>query len=154
MSGNEIFSWSFSNDKGRWNMWYVIALSVVIGLVVWWFLTRQYVMSFLVILITGVTFFVENNSEENTTVIITPLGIKVNNFFYDFPKVSSYSIIYDGEYAILLRLSLIKKWIAYIDLSIDNETAYALKEILPNFLREDEKWELTFTDKIIRLLKL
>lgn len=154
MNENEIYSWTFSNDKERGSMWYVIALSVVIGLVVWGFLTRQYVMSFLIILITWVSFFVENNSEENTTIVITPLGIKVNNFFYDYSKISSYSLIYDGEYAILLRLSLIKKGIQYIDLSIDNQTAYALKEILPNFVRENEHGELTFTDKIIRLLKL
>lgn len=154
MNANEIYAWTFSNDKERGWLWYVIALSVVIGLVVWGFLTRQYVMGFLVILITWVTFFVENNSEETTTVTLTPLGLKINSYFYDYSKIESYSFIYDGGNAILLRLSLVKKWIKYLDISIDNEVAIILKEILPNFIREDEKWELTFTDKLIRILKL
>jgi len=154
MSNNEIFSWSFSNDKGRGSMWYVIALSVIIGLVVWGFLTKQYVMSFLIILITGVTFFVENNSEENTHISITNLWIKVNNFFYDYSKITAFSLIYDGDQAVILRLQLVKKGIKYLDIMIDNEIVPVLKEILPNFLQEDEHGEFTFTDKIIRILKL
>jgi hypothetical protein len=149
-----IYSWSFSNEKNRWSLWYIIALSVVIWLVVWWFLTRQYVMSFLIILITWVTFFVENNSEEVTQVFITNLWIKVNSTFYDFSKIASYSFIYDWENAIFLRLSLLKKWIKFLDLDIDNNIALDLKSILPNFLKEDRNSELTFTDKIIRMLKL
>lgn len=154
MSNNEIFSWSFSNDKWRGSMWYVIALSVVIWLVVWGFLTKQYVMSFLVILITWVTFFVENNSEENTNISITNLGIKINNFFYDYSKIASFSLIYDGDQAVILRLQLLKKWVKYLDIVIDNDIAMVLKDILPNFIQEDEHGEFTFTDKMIRILKL
>lgn len=149
-----IYNWNFSNEKNRWSMWYVIALSVIIWLVVWWFLTKQYVMSFLIILITGVTFFVENNSEENTNVSITNLWIKVNSTFYDFSKIWSYSIIYDWENAIILRLWLVKKWIKFLDLDIDNSIVHSLKEVLPNFIAENESWELDFSDKLIRILKL
>lgn len=149
-----IYNWSFSNEKNRWSLWYIIALSVVIWLVIWWFLTKQYVMSFLVILITWVTFFVENNSEETTQVSITNLWIKVNSTFYDFSKISSYWLLYDWENAVFLRLALIKKWIKTLDLDIDNNIALDLKSILPNFLKEDKNAELTFTDKMIKILKL
>lgn len=149
-----IYNWSFSNEKNRWNLWYVIALSIVIWLVIWWFLTKQYIMSFLIILITWVTFFVENNSEETTQVLITNLWIKINSTFYDFSKIASYSLIYDWENAIFLRLSLIKKWIKVLDLDINNDIALNLKSILPNFLNENKNAELTFIEKIIRILKL
>ena len=152
---NEIFySWRFSNDKNRGNLWYIIALSVVIWLVVWGFLSRQYPLSFLIILITGVYFFVENNSEENIDVALTPLWVKINNSFYDYSKIASYSLIYHGEYAVILRLTLIKKWLKFVDIKIDNDIAIALKDILPHYIKEDEKWELNFTDKLIQILKL
>ncbi len=154
MDNEIIYNWSFSNDKNRWNLWYIIALSVIIWLVVWWFLTRQYVMSFLIILITWVSFFLENNSEETTQVYITNLWIKVNNSFYDFSKISSYTLIYDWENAVILRLALVKKWINFLDLTIDNNIALNLKWILPNFIVEDENWELSFTDKLIKIFKL
>lgn len=154
MSNEVIYNWVFSNDKNRGWLWYIIALSVIIWLVVWGFLTKQYVMSFLIILIAWVSFFVDNNSEENVQVSITNLWIKVNNMFYDFSKIEAYTLIYEWEDAVLLRLLLIKKWIRYIDLTIDSNIAVDLKQILPNFIAEDEKAELSFSDKLIRMLKL
>lgn len=149
-----LYSFNFSTDKSRWKMWYIIALSVVIWLVIWWFLTRQYVMSFLIILISWIWFFVENNSPEQINVRINSLWIQVNNNFYEFTKIYNYAFIYDSWNAVILRLALKKKWLKYLDLNVDNNITYDLKQILPNFLDEDENLELTFTDKIIKLLKL
>ncbi len=149
-----LYSWNFSTDKQRSSLWYMIALSVVIGLVVWGFMTKQYVMSFLIILITGISFFIENNSEEMILVTLNQLGIKINNSFYDYSKIGSYTFIYDGENAVILRLHLLNKWIKVVDLQVDNSITIDLKQILPNFIREDEKAELSFTDKLIRWLKL
>jgi hypothetical protein len=42
----------------------------------------------------------------------------------------------------------------FLDLNIDNNIAYDLKQILPNFINEDENQELSFTDKLIKFLKL
>lgn len=151
MSNDLIYNWSFSSEKQRGNLWYIIALSIIIWLVVWGFFTRQYIFSVLIILVTWVYFFVENNSESLITVWITNLWIKVNNFFYDFSKIENYSIIYSWENAIFLRLELGKK---DLNLQIDNDIALNLKQILPNFLNENKNWELTFNEKIIKLLKL
>lgn len=149
-----LYAWNFSTDKQRSGLWYMIALSVVIGLVVWGFMTKQYVMSFLIILITGISFFIENNSEENITVTLNQLWIKINNSFYDYSKIASYTFIYDWEFAVILRLHLLNKWIKVVDLQVDNSITIDLKQILPNFVNEDEKAELSFTDKLIRWLKL
>jgi hypothetical protein len=135
-------------------MWYIIALSVIIWLVVWGFLTKQYVMSFLVILISWISFFIENNTEEHINVEINPLWIKVNSNFYEYSKIWSFSIVYDSWNAVLLRLILIKKWIKFVDLNIDNEIAIALKEILPNFIKEGEDGDFGVVDKVIKILKL
>lgn len=151
MSNDLIYNWSFSSEKQRGNLWYIIALSIIIWLVVWGFFTRQYIFSVLIILVTWVYFFVENNSESLITVQVTNLWIKVNNFFYDFSKIENYSIIYSWENAIFLRLELGKK---DLNLQIDNDIALNLKQILPNFLNENKNWELTFNEKIIKLLKL
>ncbi len=154
--GNEIiYTWSFSNDKNRWPLWYIIALSIVIWLVVWWFLTKQYVMSFLIILITWVYFFVENNSEEITSIYIQNLWINIWNSFYEYTKFQSFNVIYTWNEARFLRLILKNNvWVKFIDLSIDNNVASILKDILPNFITEDDKTEISFSDKLIKFLKL
>lgn len=154
--GNEIiYTWSFSNDKNRWPLWYIIALSIVIWLVVWGFLTKQYVMSFLIILITWVYFFVENNSEEITSIYIQNLWINIWNSFYEYTKFQSFNVIYTWNEARFLRLILKNNvWVKFIDLSIDNNVASILKDILPNFITEDDKTEISFSDKLIKFLKL
>lgn len=53
-----------------------------------------------------------------------------------------------------LRLKINKKWIKIIDLNINNDIVKELKNILPNFIEEDPKWELSFIEKIIKILKL
>ena len=151
---NIIYSWTFSSIKKRWAMWYSIVLSIIIWLVIWGFLSKMYAMSFVILLLTGLTYFVENNSEDIINVNITELGIRVWSWFYDFSSISSYTFIYEGEKAIILRLNLNRKGLRSIDLNIENKIAIDLKNILVNFSQENPQKSLSFTDKIIRLLKL
>jgi hypothetical protein len=149
-----IYKWNFSDDKGRGKLWYAIAISFVIGISIWWILTKQYWLSFIIILISWIYFFIENNSSDEIDVEINELWIKIAWFFYDFSKIDKYSFIYNWEHAIILRLMLNKKWIKNIDLKINNSIYSELKQILPSFLEESENWELTTSEKFINLLKL
>jgi len=149
-----LYTWTFPDEKNRWKLWYIIVLSIIIWLVIWWFLTKQYWMSFVVLLMSGLVFYFENNSPDNIKVEVWELGIKVEDYFYDYSKIESYTLIYEWENAVICRLNLIKKWIKQLDLIIDNNVALELKKILPNFIQENEKQDFSFTDKIIKLLKL
>jgi len=149
-----IYSWNFSSDKQRWGMWYIIAISVAIWLIIWWFLVKQYWLSFVLILISWLFYFVENNSPDLVQIEINELWIKINTIFYDFVWIESFSILYHWENAILARIILKQKWIKVLDLEINNQIAIDLKKILPNFIKEDDKITMSNIDKIIRLLKL
>lgn len=154
MSNNIIYTWEFEDKKNRWTMWYTITLSIVIWLVIWWFLTKQYWMSFIILLITWLSYFIDNNSPDIIKVEITELGIKIWNLFYDYSKINSFAFIYSWENAIFLRLHLNKKWLRYVDLNIDNNIVVDLKWNLNNYIEENSKWELNFSEKIIKFLKL
>lgn len=149
-----LYSWDFSAEKNRWKLWYMITISVVIWLVIWWFLTGQYGMSFILLLLSGLVYFVENNSPDSVNVAITKLWIKVWDSFYDFSIIDSFAMIYEWENAVFMKLNLKKKGLRVIDLNIDNTIALNIKEILPEYIKENSKWELWFVDKMIRLLKL
>ena len=150
-----IYSWRFSDKKERGHTWYIIMLSFMIGMVIWGFLTKQYGLSFIVLLVSGVFFYVENNSEEQVQIEITDVGIKIADIFYDYAKIRSYSYLYAGQEAIFVRF-IVTKWsrIRPIDVDVNNQIVTSLKRILPNFLVEDPKQELSRSDKLIRLLKL
>lgn len=151
---NIIYSWKFEDKKNRWASWYTIALAIVIWLAIWWFLTKQYGMSFIVLLVAWVFYFLDNNSEDFLDVNLTDLGIQIWQSFYDYSKVENFTYIYDGAKPELLRLSINRTWIKNIDLKIDEKIIIDLKNILPNYLQENPKWELSFVEKIIWKLKL
>ena len=149
-----LYSWTFLDNKNRGKLWYTITFSIVVGLVIWGFFTKQYWMSFIVLLLSGLMFYIDNNSKDEMNVEIGELGIKIGDSFYDYSKIKSYTFIYEWEIAVLLRLILSKKWIKILDVNIDNTVAWELKHILPQFIEENEQEDLSFTDKMIRMLKL
>lgn len=151
---NEIYSWVFSDKKERWLYWYIIAFSMVIWLAIWWILTKQYVFSFIIFLLTGIMYFVENNSDDEINVSVTALWIKIGDIFYNYEKINNYSFIYLWEHAQLLRLNLKTSWINKLDLNINNEICQNLKDILPDFIKETDQSELSFSEKLINFLKL
>lgn len=149
-----IYSWEFDDRKNRWSLWYIIAVSFVLWLSIWWFLTKQYWLSFIILLIWGLVYFVENNSEDIVEVKISNLWVKIASVFYNFSSINSFWIVYKWEQAVLLRFNLNKKWIKSIDVKLDNTILEQVKGILPNYLTETPKIELTFSEKLIQLLKL
>lgn len=151
---NYIYSWKFEDKKDRSQLWYIIALSIVIWLAIWWFLTKQYGMSFIVLLIAWLVFFVENNSEDVIEVKITDLWIYIWESFYDYNGIQGFSIWYLGDSAEILRLYLNKKWIAVLDLKVNNNIITDIQNTLSQFIEDSGKVELTGTDKLIRFLKL
>jgi len=112
-------------------------------------------MSFVIILLAWISFFAENNSEENLKVDLTETWIKIWNDFYDYPKFSAFSIVYNWEEPIFLRLHKKQKsWLRYLELDINKDNSNTIKNILLNVLEEAWEEELTFSDKMIKLLKL
>ena len=151
---NIIYEWNFSDTKNRGSLWYIIVISIILWLAIWWIFTKQYWLSLIVFLITWITFFIENNSSEFVNIEISDLWIKIWDYFYDFSSINDFSYIYSWNDATLLRLKLNKKGIKQIDLKINNDICMELKNILPNYLNEVKWWKLTNSEKLINLLKL
>lgn len=155
MSDNNIlYTWNYEDAKDRSPLWYVIALSVAIWLIIWWFLTRQYGMSIVIMLVWGFFYFLENNAEDDISVAITQLWIKVQDNFYDYSKIWSFSFVYSGENAIFLRLAIKKRGISILNIKVDNTIAKDIRPILWNYVEENEKQEISLSEKIMHLLKL
>lgn len=151
---NILYSWEFEDKKDRWPYWYIIALSIIIWIAIWGFMTGQYGMSFVVLFISGIFYFIENNSEDIVNVILTDVWVQIWKNFYEYTKIANYSYIYEGDKPILLRLVINKVSLKNMDLNIDNEIIQNLKNILPNYMEEDTKWELSVMEKLIHKLKL
>lgn len=151
---NILYSWKFEDTKQRSQLWYIIAFSVVIWLVVWWFLTKQYGMSFIVLLLSWLMIFVENNSEDIIEVNISDMWIYIWESFYEFESIDRYSTYFSWDKAEFIRIYLKKKWVAVLDIKVHNDIIWNIHSTLEQYIQNDWKAELSQSDKIIRLLKL
>jgi len=152
---NILCSWQFDSKKSRWATWYIVVLSIAIWLIIWWFLSKQFWMSFVIIILIWLVFYIENNWEDIVWVNIIQQWIKIWSSFYSFSEIKNYRIIYENENAVLLKLNLLKKvWIVSIDINIDNTIVVDIKNILINFIEEKTDRQLTFIEKMMRILKI
>ena len=149
-----IFSWSFNTKKQRSSMWYIIFASIAIWFIIWWFLNKMYGLSFVIIILAWLMYFIENNSPDTIQVNITDMWIQVWNNFYSFWEINSFTMIYENTAPYILRLNLNKSRLKQLDLYINKDVAKDIKDILSNFIEENGKAELTFSEKIIKLLNL
>ena len=111
-------------------------------------------MSFVILIVAGLTYFLENNSDDEIFVELSDLWLKVWNAFYDYWSMDSYTFMYTWEIANLIRFNMNRRGIRNIDLKVNNSIVSELKTVLPNFVEENPKEELNFMDKMIKLLKL
>ena len=149
-----LYTWNFEDKKDRSALWYIIALSFVIGMIIWGFITKQYGMSFLFMLLAGIVFYIENNAEDEISVEVTPLGMRIWAKFYDFSRITSFAFMYDGDQAIYLKLRIRQRGIPIVQLKVNNAITSELRPILSQYVEEDGKEELGFLDKLIHILKL
>jgi len=96
----------------------------------------------------------ENNSKDEVNIYIYELWIKIDNNFYEFTKINSFTIIYTDEFADVLRFYVDNKLINKIDLKIDNNILNDTYSFLSERINEDKTWWYTFVDKIVNFLKL
>ncbi len=154
MSNKILYSWKFKTKKNRWNLWYIIFISIWIWLIIWWFLNKIYGLSFVVMILWWLMYFIENNSPDEIEVIINELWIQVWSNFYDFWEINSFTMIYNWNIPEILKLNLNKKWLRRLDLYIDSNNASKIRNTLLNFIKENSKEQLNFSEKIINYLKL
>ncbi len=98
--------------------------------------------------------FVENNSEDVIEAKISDMWIYVGESFYDFESIAKYSTAYQWDNALFIRIYLKRKWVAVLDIKLDNQILWDIQNILDQYIENSGKTELSQTDKIIRLLNL
>jgi len=111
-------------------------------------------MSIVIMLAVWFYYYLENNSDEQVQVSVSDLWIKVQETFYDYAKIAGYSIVYQWDSAVFLRLMINRRWIWVLNIKLDNTIAANIRSILPNYIEENEKQEISLSEKLISLLKL
>lgn len=149
-----LYSWQYDDTKNRWKVWYILAISIIIWLIIWWIFTRQYGFSVIIFLVSGIYLFVENNSSDTVKVLIHENGVKVSESFYEYEKIENYSYVFSKENPVFLLLNLQKKWLRQLHLQINQDIYETLEKILPNYIEKTENKPLSKIETLLQILKL
>lgn len=150
------FRWSFQSKTEKGASWYLWAIALAVALIAWWIFMEIYIMSIVVFIFAGVYMLVENNAPDVMDVAINENGIKVWGSFYDYPKIESFGIVYNGETPYLLRLKLKSRGFRLLDLKMNPDAINTadLRAFLTQYVTEDEKSELTATERLLHYFKV
>lgn len=150
-----MFSWEFENKKEKSITWYITASVIWLALIIYWLFTWMYTMSLVVLILVWVYLLIENNSPDKISIEIDDNWVLIWEDFYDYPKIESYSIVYNKNIPELIRFRLRTKWFSVLDIPYSNQiTASEIRNYLNNFLEEDKDSQITNMDKLINYLKL
>jgi hypothetical protein len=151
-----MFYWKFNSKKTRWALWYNIAIIVMLMFIILWYIMWSYLLSIVIFIFAWVYLLLDNNFPDIIDININESGIKIWTNLYDYPKIESFSIIYNNNIPILLQLNMKVFWFKNINIPLNNQEidVVALKNFLLQFLAENQKWELWFIDKLTNYLKL
>jgi len=150
-----MFSWEFNSKKEKSSSWYTVAIIIAISLIIWGYIVGLYVMSIVIFMFIWVYILIENNTPDLIDIEINESWIKVWDTFYDYPKIEKFSIIYNKNTPVYLRLRLRVRWFKLLDLPITSDVnAAGVRAFLSDYVEEDEKWEIGAIDRILNYLKL
>lgn len=150
-----MFNWQFNSKKERSSSWYILAVVFAIGFIIWWYLTEQYIMSIVIIMLVWVFFLIENNSPDIVEVTVNENGILISESFYDYPKIETFAIVYNKNIPLFLRLRFKSRWLKQVDVPLNSQiNSSDLRAFLLEYVEEDSKTEMSSTDKLIDYLKL
>lgn len=150
-----MYSWEFDTKKQKSATWYTIALTLSIALIIWGFFTGLYMMSMVIFIAIWVYILIENNSPDRLTIEISENGILIWDIFYDYPKIETFSILYNRNIPVFLRLKLKWKGFRILDIPLSGVSDISdIRVFLLQYMEEDPNQEFTNMDRIISYLKL
>jgi len=134
--------------------WYWIMGGILLAIVIYALVTNAILMAITFILIGMLGYIYAEREPRIIQMEITPDGIRVDNYFYNYDDLRSFWIFYEAEEDIkVLSLLSQKTFLPHIHVPIGNANPIKIRETLLQYLSEI-KQELSVLDRLERLIGL
>jgi len=134
--------------------WYWVMGGILLAIVIYALVTNSILMAITFILIGMLGYVYAQRKPRIIEIEITPSGIRVDDYFYDYDNLRSFWIFYEVEEEVkILSLHSQKTFLPYIHIPIGNANPIKIRETLLHYLPEI-KQELTTLDHLEKLIGL
>lgn len=154
----EVFAaWTFprfvKHERSRW--WYLIAGLVVIGLLTYALISRNFLFSLIIIIGTGIFLILERREVDEASIAITEDGIVLDDTLWTYENLRNFWVIYEPPTVKTLYLQPRNMLKGRMSIPLQDQNPVIIRRVLLTYLPEDlEREEESFTDFISRILKL
>ena len=152
--GNELFSWDANEFQApsRSFLWYVVVWGVAVLAIAYAIYVQNWFLIGLVAMIVFSLHVLGRISPRKFTHIVTDKGVKVGDKLYSYDSLKSFWMVESGgEHT--LNLITARKFDLLLTLQIDGGDVEKVRQILAEFLPEEEDRGEDTIDKITRFFK-
>jgi len=134
--------------------WYWVTGGILLAIIIYALATNGILMAITFILIGMLGYVYAERKPKTIQMEITPDGIRVDDYFYDYDNIRSFWIFYEVEEEIrILSLHSKKTFLPYIHIPIGNASPIKIRETLLQYLPEI-KQEISALDRLERMIGL
>jgi hypothetical protein len=154
----EFISWQIPEhdvyERGR--TWYIIFSIVVGGLLLYGFLTANFLLAVIAIMASLVILLHDSQEAPQIKFSITEEGIYVGRKFYDFDEFEQFAIVYKPNQDIKnLYLDFKNKFKPMLSIPLEDKNPIYIRNLLSEYLEEDtEMTDPPFSEELSKLLKI
>lgn len=134
-----IFSWKMSEyyrySRGIW--WYVISLLVLVGVMTWSIIDKNYLLAIFSLLFYLVIVVYNLREPQLIDFVITPDGLKFGRNFYSYEMFEDFFIVYEDHGIKNIYFDFKNPLRGRLVIPLDNQDAIVIREFLLQFLEED-----------------
>lgn len=156
--GQPIINWQIPEyrSQNRTKTWYIGACIVAFVMLIYSFITANFLFSVIIIIAALVIILNDRQSPTTVNVSITTEGLLVGNKFYDYDEIKNFSFVYKPRLDIKNLYFEFKSPMKHrLTLPLDNLDPLPIKNNLLKYLPEDlERENIPFSESISRFLKL
>ncbi len=140
----------------RTKNWYIIASVVVIFLLIFAVITKNYLFAVIVIIATTITIFHDGKEPDFLNVIIDDDGVIVGRKFYDYDDLKDFSLLFKPKEGLNNLYFDFKNTIKQrISIPLNNQDPLQIRDFLLKYLPEDlERTNMPLSENISKLLKI
>jgi|GEM_PF-496534 len=134
--------------------WYMIAAILAGVLILYDFFTANLTMAVAVIVLGAVYYYLHNNHPpKDIKITLSRMGIKVGNMIFPYSAIQAFWIIYNPHVK-TLNLRVKEHFFSDVVIQLNQEDPVPVREFLCGQIPEWEGKNETFSEVVLRLLKL
>ena len=138
-------------QKGK--RWFVIALIIFIGLVIFAAFTKQWLMAAVIVLTGAVVFIFTQQKPKTVPFAVSQMGIIFGDRFYPFSEIKSFWVVYEPQVK-TLNFELTRRLSTVLTVQLLDQDPLPIRKFLKKHLPEDKSRGEETSDRISRFLKL